>query len=162
MTYKTRDLALAAKAKRHGANYSLRIILEARRAGIPISLAFALIEQESNFRNVFGSDPTIFIGAGEVTKAKYLAYKVARGKTRMQGVGPAQLTWWELQDAADRRGGAWKPEHNIAVAFDRLAALIAEHGEREGIRRYNGSGPKADRYAKSVLARREKWHDRLK
>jgi len=156
-----RDLLLAARAKRHGANYSLRIILEARQTGIPISLAFAVIEQESDFRNVFGHDPTIHAGAGKVTKRKYLAYKQARGKTRMQGVGPAQLTWWELQDEADRLGGCWVPRHNIAAAFDKLSGLIRQHGEREGIRRYNGTGPAADRYAKSVLARREKWHDRL-
>ena len=52
-----RDLVLARRAKRHGARYSLRIIREARRAGIPISLAFAIVEQESRFLNVCGHDP---------------------------------------------------------------------------------------------------------
>src|SRR5262245_30978847 len=101
----TRDLSLARRARRWGARYSLRIVREARRAGLPISLGFALIEQESGFRNVFGHDPTIFTGAGTVTRQKYRAYKAARGTTRMQGVGPAQLTWWQFQDQADRLGG---------------------------------------------------------
>jgi len=159
-----RDLALARTAKKHGANYALRIIMQARKSGIPISLGFALIEQESNFQNVFGHDPTIFSGAGKVTKAKYQAYKAQRGPQGhggMQGVGPAQLTWYSYQDEADKRGGAWKPKHNISFAFDHLASLIKAKGMREGIAAYNGSGPAAQNYADSVLRRQKKWHDWL-
>jgi len=152
------DLLYARRAKKAGANYSLRIIMEARRAGIPLSLAFAIIEQESNFQNVFGHDPTIFSGAGEVTKSKYLAYKRRRGHDRMQGVGPAQLTWWEFQDEADRLGGAWKPKNNIRVAFEHLARLIKEYGPIKGIERYNGTGIQAQRYGHSVRAKQRKWH----
>jgi soluble lytic murein transglycosylase-like protein len=160
-----RDLALARVAKKHGANYSLRIIMEARKAGIPISLAFALIEQESNFRNVFGHDPTTSVPnnwKGEkVTKDRYLHYKKYRQADGMQGVGPAQLTWWEYQNKADQRGGAWKPKHNISVAFEHLASLIKEKGLRAGIAAYNGSGPAAAKYAEQVLERQAKWHKRL-
>lgn len=155
------SIRLAAKAKRHGANYSLRIILEARRAKIPISLGFALVEQESGFRNVFGHDPTIFAGAGTVTKAKYLAYKKQRGQTRMQGVGPCQLTWWETQDAADKLGGCWKPACNIRQAFTTLAASIKAKGEAAGIAAYNGSGPAAQRYSLQVRAKAANWHRAL-
>lgn len=156
-----RDLALARTAKKHGANYSLRIIQQARKSGIPISLGFALIEQESGFKNVFGHDPTIYQGAGKVTKKKYLDYKSKRGHTQMQGVGPAQLTWWQYQDEADKRGGAWVPKHNISFAFDHLASLIKNKGTRDGIAAYNGSGPAAERYATSVLAKQRKWHSIL-
>jgi hypothetical protein len=161
-----RDLALAGKAKRHGANYSLRIVREARRAGIPVSLGFALIEQESGFRNVFGHDPTVFVGAGKVTRKKYLQYKLARDanaprRRLMQGVGPAQLTWFEFQDAADRMGGCWKPACNIRYAFQHLAVLIESKGETGGIAAFNGSGPAAQRYAVQVRARQHKWHNRL-
>lgn len=156
-----RDLALARTAKKHKANYSLRIIQQARKSGIPISLGFALIEQESEFKNVFGHDPTIYQGAGKVTKKKYLDYKTKRGHTHMQGVGPAQLTWWEYQDEADKRGGAWVPKHNISFAFDHLASLIKSKGMREGIAAYNGSGPMAEKYADSVLAKQKKWHNIL-
>jgi hypothetical protein len=166
----TRNLALAVKTKRHGASYSLRIILEARRAGLPISLGFALIEQESAFRNIWGSDRTAsgscsggICGNNKtvVTKARYLQYKRTRDQLGMQGVGPAQLTWWEFQDQADRLGGCWVPKNNIRVAFSRLAELIKLHGVRDGIRRYNGAGPAAVAYAQSVLERQAKWHRRL-
>jgi hypothetical protein len=156
-----RDIALAIKAKRHGAKYALRIVLEARRAGIPVSLGFAIVEQETGFRNVFGHDPTIFIGAGVVTKQKYLAYRKQRGRTRMQGVGPAQLTWWAYQDEADALGGCWVPKHNICVGMKVLAGLIAVWGREAGIARYNGSGPAASRYAQQVLCKQRRWHDRL-
>ena len=158
-----RDMQLAVRAKRAGANYSLRIVLEARRAGIPVSLAFALVEQESNFKNVFGHDPTHHVG-GDVTKARYAEYLRQRGKTGkggMQGVGPTQLTWWEFQDVADALGGAWKPANNIRVGMWQLSRLIDQYGTREGIARYNGSGPKADAYAESVLKKQKRWHNIL-
>lgn len=159
-----RDLWLAHRARSHGANYSLRIVREARRAEVPISLAFALIEQESGFRNVFGHDPTIYTGAGKVTRSKYRAYKKKRGprgEGGMQGVGPAQLTWWEFQDAADKRGGCWKPRHNIATGFRVLADLISKHSNiHDGVAAYNG-GASADRYVNEVLRRRDNWHRRL-
>jgi hypothetical protein len=139
----------------------MRIILEARRAGIPVSLGFALVEQESGFRNVFGHDPTIYVGAGKVTKSKYLAYKRARGTRHMQGVGPCQLTWWQTQDAADALGGCWVPRHNIRQAFATLARNIKANGLHDGVRAYNGSGPKAEAYAGSVLAKQARWHKRL-
>lgn len=160
-----RDLVLAARAKRRGARYALRIILEARRTGVPISLAFALIEKESGFRNLFGHDPGIFAGAGTVTRAKYRAYKRtrgSRGQGGMQGVGPAQLTWWEIQDRADKLGGCWVPRHNIRVGLEVLAGHIARYGRRGGIARYNGAGPTAERYASDVLDRMGKWHGWLR
>lgn len=156
-----RDLSLAVKAKRHGANYSLRIVWEARRAGIPISLGFALVEQESGFKNVFGHDPTIYVGAGTVTKSKYLDYKRKRGHTHMQGVGPCQLTWWATQDAADKAGGCWKPAVNIRVAFKILAGNIRREGRHDGIKAYNGSGAAAERYARQVEEKQKRWHSLL-
>ena len=166
MTPEQRNKELAHKAKQHGAAYSLRIILEARRADIPISLGFALVEQESGFRNVFGHDPTIFVGAGKVTKAKYLDYKRARGTPgrRMQGVGPAQLTWWELQDKADDLGGAWIAKNNIHVAFQHLGALMEKHSTRDALAIYNAGSAGSEqgqRYASQVLARQRRWHKHL-
>ena len=149
---------MALRGRRAGARYNLIIIDEAQRAGIPISLGYALIETESGFRNVFGHDPTIFVGAGEVTKDKYLAYKRQRGTRHMQGVGPAQLTWWATQDAADRLGGCWRPKYNIRVAFKTLADNIHTYGKVVGIERYNGTGPAAVRYSQIVRGRADKWH----
>ena len=58
----------------------------------------------------------------------------------MQGVGPCQLTWWELQDAADAQGGCWRPEINMRVGFGHLAALVKRYGECRRRAPYNGSG----------------------
>jgi hypothetical protein len=134
---------------------------EARRAGLPLPMACALLEKESGGgRNVFGHDPTIFVGAGEVTAAKYRAYKSqrgARGQGGMQGVGPCQLTWWEFQDAADREGGCWRPEVNMRIGFRHLAALIKDSGPAVGARRYNGSGPAAEAYSRDLLEKARRW-----
>jgi peptidoglycan hydrolase-like protein with peptidoglycan-binding domain len=140
-------------------------IAEAQRAGLRLAVACAMLEKETaGGHNVFGHDPTIFVGAGKVTKAKYLAYKkqrVASGNKRMQGVGPCQLTWYEFQDEADREGGCWRPEINIRVGFRRLAANIKQYGEADGARRYNGTGPAADAYSADLLRRAGLWDQRL-
>ena len=153
-------------AERFGCRPGLgRLIVQyARKYGVPISTAFALIDHESDFRKVFGHDPTIFVGAGEVTKAKYLDYRAKRrasGNTKMQGVGEGQLTWWETQDRADQHGGCWTADANVKVSLMTLAALIKQHGYVTGIARYNGSGPAADRYSREVRAEARVWHDRL-
>lgn len=158
------DQRYASIAARNGLTNSLRALWEARAAGISPALALAILEQESGGKNVFGHDPTIFIGAGEVTKAKYLAYREQRrasGNRKMQGVGPMQLTWWEYQDQADNLGGAWVPKYNMRAGYRRLADLIKAHGTWTGVERYNGSGPAAQAYRQSVHTRYDKWHKRL-
>jgi soluble lytic murein transglycosylase-like protein len=158
----TRDLQLARIANAHGAQYSLRIITEARKNNVPVSLAFALVQQESGFRNVFGHDPTHSIPdrwkGTVVTAQKYKHYKEHRSSGGMQGVGPCQLTWYEYQDEADRLGGCWKPRYNIAVAMDHLGNMLQSYQQHEAIKRYNGAGDAAERYAKQVEARMHTFH----
>lgn len=123
--------------------------------GIPLPLACAILMQESGGGiNEFGHDPTIFIGAGAVTKAKYLAYAKLRDRTaECQGVGPMQLTSSGLQKQADQLGGCWQPRWNIAVGLHYLAEVLDQHpgNAAAGIAAYNGSGPAAERYAQHVL-----------
>lgn len=128
------------------------VVAEAKRAGLRLDYACAMLQKESGGgSNVFGHDPTIFVGAGTVTKAKYMDYKrrrVASGNRLMQGVGPTQLTYYTLQDRADAQGGCWKPRINMRVGFKHLADHISRYGEADGARRYNGSGPAAVAYSK--------------
>ena len=156
---------LIERLREHGVLRPQAVAEEAKRAGLPLPLACALLEKESGGgRNVFGHDPTIFVGAGEVTRAKYAEYKrrrVASGNRQMQGVGPCQLTWWQFQDTADREGGCWRPEVNMRVGFRHLAALMKQHGEADGARRYNGSGPAAEAYSRDLLAKARTWEARL-
>jgi hypothetical protein len=149
-----------------GGNVHPRItIAEAQRAGLRLALACAVLDKETGGgHNVFGHDPTIFVGAGKVTKAKYTAYKkqrVASGNRHMQGVGAMQLTWYELQDEADREGGCWRPDANMRIGFRHLAALIKSNGEAVGVRMYNGSGKAAEAYSADVLRRAAEWEKRL-
>lgn len=136
-------------------------IQEAKRAGLPLELACALLEKESGGgKNVYGHDPSIFRGAGQVTRENYARYKKARiasGNRQMQGVGPCQLTWWEFQDQADAQGGCWRPRYNMRVGFLHLANLIKRYGESDGARRYNGSGSAAEAYSRDLLVKARKW-----
>jgi peptidoglycan hydrolase-like protein with peptidoglycan-binding domain len=136
-------------------------VREAKRAGLPLELACALLEKESTGgRNVYGHDPSIFSGAGKVTRENYARYKRQRLASRnrsMQGVGPCQLTWWEFQDAADAAGGCWRPATNMRTGFSHLAALVKRYGESDGARRYNGTGADAEAYSRDLLVRARKW-----
>lgn len=151
------------KLKSYGIKYPATTVWAARQANIPLSYACALLEQETGGgSNVFGHDPTIYVGAGKVTEAKYKAYKKARGKTHMQGVGPVQLTWWATQDAADALGGCWRPGINMLVGFKQLKANVSSKGVHQGVKAYNGTGPAADAYAQSWMAKEVRWAQRFK
>jgi hypothetical protein len=135
-------------------------------AGLDLACAAVLLEKESSGgRNVWGHDPVrtggIYVKGGEVTEAAYRAYRARRAELGAQGVGPCQLTWRGFQEQADERGGCWKWSVNVAVGFETLAGLIRKHGERGGFRRYNGSGPAAERYADDAMTRLARWRTRL-
>ncbi|NUR08128.1 MAG: hypothetical protein HOQ45_14110, partial [Nocardioidaceae bacterium] len=154
--YSRSDARRIHTARRTGCAMADTALRATRRARIPFYVGCAFLKQESGGgRNVFGHDPSIFAGAGTVTKAKYLRYKHLRKRTgAMQGVGPMQLTWYSYQDRADRLGGAWRPYVNMLVGFRHLAGLHRRLGSwHEAARAYNGSGPMAHRYADQVSRR---------
>jgi soluble lytic murein transglycosylase-like protein len=153
MSPHARDLLLAHRAKRAGANYNLRIILEARRAGLPISLAFAVVEQESGFKNIFGCDkggPFCHHPVSRTLVQQLLAHVRAGGTSN--GVGLTQLTWIGYLNMAERRGGAHIPKNQLSVGFEALAAHIAAHGTQGGLAAYNAG------YAREVLEKQARWH----
>lgn len=167
------DTERVAIMKEHGIERPSVVLEEARAADLGLALACAVLDQESGGgANVFGHDRDehgvpIWHGRSdrvEVTEERYRAYKVFRDigpARRMQGVGPLQLTWYSLQDAADIAGGCWKPRFNMRIGFLRLAALVAAKGLREGVRSYNGFGSAAETYADEVLDLRRRWRQRL-
>lgn len=160
----TRDLRLVRTMRRQGIVYPRITLREARRAGLPLSLACALLQKESGGgKNEFGHDPTSSIPEAwmgkTVTRIRYLYYKRNRQRgAGMQGVGPCQLTWWATQDRADALGGCWKPGPNMRVGFSALRALIRAHGIQSGAAAYNGSGPAAVKYGEDFLAKARAWH----
>jgi len=151
----------------YGMGLADELVRAAQAEGIELAAAAAIISMESNGRNVWGSDPVSTGGAytkgGPVTQANYLAYRalVKAGKIGRQGVGPAQCTSAGYQDTADALGGCWDPLANYRSGFRGLQRLIAAYGLRDGARRYNGSGPAAERYADTFMARYTLWHSRL-
>jgi hypothetical protein len=50
----------------------------------------------------------------------------------------------------------------MAAGFAGLVTLTNKYGLTDGVRRYNGSGPAAEKYRDSVLRRYRVWTDRLK
>jgi hypothetical protein len=170
-----RDEELRDKAHAHGAEWGLRIIEEARREDVPISMAFALVEQESGFINQWGhdrdSDGDIIwpgrAGVNYVTEDEYREYKRRRGTPgrsgRMQGVGLTQLTWWEYQNMADSEGGCWNPRYQCRIGFRVLRGHYERYDSwRKALAVYNGgaSNPNYE-YADSVLRKRDRWHEIL-
>ena len=149
-------LPLTLRLRRAGIVHPFWTIRYARAHAVPLADACAVLMLETGGgANEFGHDPTIFAGAGPVTKAKYLAYRAARNRTgECQGVGPMQLTSAAWQDYADRLGGCWQPRWNIAAGMALLGIDIARHpgNLHAGIAAYNGSGPQADLYATHALA----------
>jgi hypothetical protein len=171
-------LGKLAVMRRNGIVYPWRTFRAARKAGLGLALACALLDQETGGgRNVFGhdrdSDGHIIFhgqeGTVPVTREGYQEYKRFRDATgtvppfgRMQGVGPMQLTWYAFQDEADKLGGCWRPGKNMRTGFQIVKRNIDTAGSmRAGVRQYNGSGPEAEEYADAVLAGREVWRERL-
>ncbi len=166
-----RDTCLVRKLHDAGIDHPAWTVTLARRHGIKISVAAAVLLQESaGGRNVFGHDPYLrptrylnWLKGRRVTATRYRIYRALRRRGHgMQGVGPLQLTWYEFQDRADRAGGAWRPFVNMNVGFEHLGSLIKSHDTlHEAVAAYNGTGRAANDYARQVLARADKLHDRL-
>lgn len=155
---------LLLRLRRHGIVYPLQTLRARTTAKLGLPLACAMLVMETGGgHNEFGHDsdaggPCPGYGWGTVTKAKYETFKALRVKEgRSNGVGPAQLTSPSLQDEADRAGGCWIPQHNMAVGFHYLHDLIKEHGLEAGCVAYNGSGPAAERYGAELLALAERF-----
>jgi hypothetical protein len=140
----------------------------AARARLDLACACVLLVKESEGgRNVWGSDPVETAGTytkgGAVTRDNYLAYRAAvqRGIAGRQGCGPTQLTYGPFQDQADAAGGCWDWRANVLTGFNILASLIRVAGEEDGFRRYNGSGPMAERYKLDAMNRLRTWRSLL-
>lgn len=154
-----KDLVLVARLRKVGCIYPVRTLMAARATGLNLALAAAMLMQESGGGYMeFGHDPTIFTGAGMVTKEKYAEYAKLRDETgKCQGVGATQLTSAGLQKRADAMGGCWRPLVNMKVGFQYMADSIRRAGLRLGVKSYNGSGPAADAYAARVIARANEY-----
>jgi len=151
-----RDLKLARVAKKHGAKSALRTLWEARRNGLEYSWLLAMIEQESEWRNIFGCDH----GPGKA----FCHQKVTNERVRSlqasglnNGVGYTQLTSPEYVQMAMRRpGGAASTRNQIAVGAAVLKGKTG--GDMDLAWRYNG----AREYQAQIAAKARRWHQRFR
>ena len=136
---------------------------------LPFYVACAYLEQETNGGdNVFGSDsgkPGLIRGEDlvratgnkDVTLDRYRIYRMQRDFLGMQGVGPLQLTWWELQDEADLLGGCWDPIINTEVGLKLIREYKNTRTWDEVALRWNGG----EKYVIHNRELRDKWRERL-
>src|SRR5215203_2196312 len=148
--------------------YGEIIVREAKRAGLDLALACALVEQEGG-RNIFGCD----WGPRWTFEPPYCQVPVTPERVRRllanidsgggsNGVGLTQLTYPPYIREAEALGGAHLPRYQCRVGFRLLKELIEQMGERQGIGAYNGgqSNPVME-YATSVMIRKRQWSRRL-
>src|SRR3954470_17190461 len=84
VTSQHRDIG--RRVRQLGGNYGTRIAMEADRQGIPVSVLLAVIEQESDFSNVFGHDRKKDGSTSGIPK-RWMGTKVTRGKYRWYKLG---------------------------------------------------------------------------
>lgn len=170
----TPEQAIRAWSDSAGAKWQRipEIVQYATATSLELAVACTLLQKESNGRNVFGHDAVetggTYVKGEPVTKEKYLAYKAWRDEpnrrnrklpSRMQGVGPCQLTWWSYQDDADARGGCWVWEINLALGFEIFAGHLRtfDGDVWRAAKAYNGK----DSYADDFMVKHAQWVERL-
>lgn len=154
--------------KQNGIIRPAEVIELAARARLDLACACVLLQKESGGgKNIWGHDAVSTGGAyekgGPVTAANYQAYRtaIAKGAAGRQGCGPTQLTYGPFQDQADKAGGCWDWRANVLTGFSILASLIRVAGVQDGFRRYNGSGPAAEKYGADAISKLRVWQQRL-
>lgn len=140
------------------------LVAAAATVGLDYASAAALTSMETGGRNVWGHDPVSADGCyapgGPVSEGSYRCVR-ASPRAGYNGAGPVQLTWVGYWDAADRLNGTWDPVSNYRVGFQALLDLQRQHGEQDGARAYNGSGPQAEAYGAEWLRRRNIYRNLL-
>ncbi|MCA1703637.1 MAG: peptidoglycan-binding protein [Actinobacteria bacterium] len=143
-----------------------RAVEESVRTRCRLACACVLLVKETGGgRNVYGHDDVRCNGHLKgipVTEANYRSYKDRREDCGAQGVGPLQLTFRGFQDQADEQGGCWKPRVNIRVGLGIFAGYMREDGMRTAYRKYNGSGPAAERYADHAMRLTPTWQRNIR
>jgi hypothetical protein len=139
------------------------LVAHAEVAGVLWRDAFALLEGESGFRNVFGHDAGGMFKGRRVTRWKLhkMIDAVRRGHVS-NGVGVTQLTSLGFILAAEALGGAQHSDHQTAIGLHLLGELQHRHGRHDGFAAYNGGegglhtpGPQA--YARAMMERADRW-----
>lgn len=144
------------------------IVEEAASEGLSLHEACALVEQESNGRNIFGCDHGNTGGrppyCGEAVTKERVA--TLRAHPLANGVGLTQLTYDPFVGMADAEGGAHLPRYQCRIGFRLLADYLAKYPKLEAYGAYNaGEGNRwlgiSNGYAGSVNDKALQWKSML-
>lgn len=141
---------------------ALYIAYAARQHKVRWALAYALFEQESDYKAIYGHDAGGLFPGREVTRDNYRRFReivVSQGGRGANGVGLGQVTYWIY---IKEHPGLWKKRVQVYLSLSILASYIHSLGEFKGIGAYNG-GPNSpnDAYANEVLARAKRIRPKL-
>lgn len=155
---------VAKRAATHGvpAKIALDIAFACRKYHLRYALGFAMFDQESGFRVIYGHDTGGLNPGEKVTRENYRYFRdhVSRsGGVGANGVGLGQVTYWTyIRD----HSGLWKPRVQVYFATSILADYVHRLGEFTGCGAYNGGeGNPNESYAREVLERANRWRPKL-
>jgi soluble lytic murein transglycosylase-like protein len=146
---------------------------EARRTGLELALACALVQQESLGRNIFGHDwgqqfadrlPFAHLPVTEA-RVQALLRHVRNGGTS-NGVGLTQLTYPLFIQEAEKIGGAHIPRNQCRVGFRLLASYVDKYNYMEALGAYNAGETNrragiTNDYAGDLAEKHRVWKGRL-
>lgn len=151
----------ALRLKRAGVRRPLLVDREAKRAGLRLADACAMLQNETGIpqRNIFGCDHGATAGRPPycqeaVTRARVVAL-LRSGKAN--GVGWTQLTYLPFVRRAEALGGAHRVRNQVRVGFEVLADNQKRFGRWGGFKAYNGAGQAAEDYADRAVRRADGW-----
>ena len=159
----------ATALSKHGLANADALVRAASKTGLPLHIAAAFAQQESNGLNIYGHDPGgVFAVVNknlEVTAENYAIFynQVVDKKKRSNGVGPMQITYPGYFPLAKKQGiKLWEPFDNFVFGFRII--LTSLHGDfsdtslNRAAQSYNSGSPNgAPQYGASVVARSKTW-----
>jgi hypothetical protein len=164
----TKDLTpherrVARRLKQEGFQHPFLMVAAAKQANIQPATAAALIAMETGDGSmIFGCDhgPGKAFCHEKVTKTKVQALLAS---PLANGVGASQLTFKPFVQEADAAGGAHRYYPNVLTGFRILRRNFEASGNslRTAYRMYNGSGPDAEEYADTAMAKRTEYQGKL-
>lgn len=153
----------------NGVHNAAAIVRAAKAVGLEVAIAAAIIQKESNGRNVYGHDrggvfSTAALGKPAdnlVTEANFRTFvtEISKPGAVSNGVGPAQITYkGYFPDAAAKGFRLWHAEDNIRYGLGLFASHLRGSGDIvEAGRAYNG----ARQYGVDLAGMVPAWRGRL-
>lgn len=139
------------------------LAVAAAKVGIPFYAACALVDMESEGKNVYGHDAGGALSGypGEVNAENYAVFRwlVIDKKGRSNGVGPCQLTWRGFFPDMESKGlKPYDVHDNMVYGLGLFWGYYkASKSWTTAGRKYNG----ALTYGRTMAKRVSLWHDRV-